>query len=224
MMHATSLPLTAPADDLLGLRDDPLYDAYLFEQYGSKIPEVIDQANVGCEQGLPERFLHSAAQAAKGQLDEQLVPYLLTIRRRPYPQYDKLTDDLPTLAAWVLDLLPRFRAFEIKLCTRCGFPRLVFEGEADFCRRPAPGHTTRCANLERERRFREDRRAWRREYQRLHDRLRRGSLSEHDWQAWRAGNTVENWARYEEWQAARATPPTRTKSIPDRTKGPNLPR
>jgi Family of unknown function (DUF6076) len=210
-MAATQVPLTAPVDDLLGLRYENEYRKYLRAQYGAKLIDSDDQLADWQQTSLPELFLDAAHKASQGVLAEELIPYLLKIRRRPLPLGDELPDDLPTLAAWLLDLLPRLKSFDVKPCALCHLPRLALVGEqSDYCRRPSPGHSTTCSNLERERRFRDERRLWRREYQRLHDRLRRGSLSETEWQAWKNDNSPQSWRPYEPWQAARKKELTRT--------------
>jgi hypothetical protein len=60
-----------------------------------------------------------------------------------------------------------------------------------------------CRALKKDEHFRESQRDWRREYKRLHERRKRGTLSAADWASWRAENSHEAWFPFEEWNRRR---------------------
>jgi hypothetical protein len=94
----------------------------------------------------------------------------------------------------------------VRPCGRCERP-FVSRHDQEYCTRPAPGLTTDCSTLSRNERFRTVNRGYRREYQRLEARHKRGRLPEKDWLAWKADNRPgeegRDWQRFEDWKKAK---------------------
>lgn len=92
--------------------------------------------------------------------------------------------DFPTLAAWSLERSAQSGA-RIVECPSCQRPHFVSRGSSAYCRRPAPGLSTTCAQSYAHEVFAERRNEWNKEYRRIHARKLRGTVSEEDWQRWR---------------------------------------
>jgi Family of unknown function (DUF6076) len=225
------LPLTAPVNDLVGLRSDWPYAVHLHSSYGSfwpdewiHLPDGFDPTGLDehelataalAEQiatiehraselrrsKLPARFLDACRKAEQGYLAASLGPYLERVLRRPGEAPDEVPEgDLPALGAWALDQMLRLRQVEVRDCPLCGVPWLASpEQPSPYCERPYPGRHMSCRGLKKDEHFRESQRDWRREYKRLHERRKRGTLSETDWNGWRAENSPNAWTAFEEW-------------------------
>lgn len=225
------LPLTAPVNDLLGIRAQWPYAVHLHSRYSDfwpdewiRIPEEIDtagmderelgatavaeqivtiQATAGRlrQQKLPTKLLEACRQAEHGHFSAILAPFLERVLRRPGDEPDEIPEgDLPTLAAWALDQALREHTLEVRECALCKVPWLASaEQTSPYCDRPYPGRQMSCRSLKKDEHFRESQRDWRREYKRLHERRKRGTLSEADWNAWRAENTPDAWIAFAEW-------------------------
>ncbi len=226
------LPLTAPVNDLLGLRGDWLYAVHLHSTYSpfwpdewitlpleidttdlddhdlaneadvAQIERVAQEARELRRRKLPRQFLLACRRAEEGHLSAKLAPFLERVRRRPGDAPDEVPDgDLATLAAWALDQALRMRPLQVRECPLCKVPWLASpEQLSPYCERPYPGRHMSCRELKKDEHFRESQRDWRREYKRLHERRKRGTLSEADWNAWRAENSPEAWIAFEEWR------------------------
>jgi hypothetical protein len=236
-------PLTAPVNDLIGLRLETNYDLHLQDQYfqlwpitwfdqtpaalrdrrarGEGLPaddedawqetliwNVGEQATAWRDLGMPRLFLEAARRAAQGHFSARLAPHYERIRRQPAENSDAIPDgDLPTLAAWALDQALRLQPLAIVVCPRCHIPWLTASGEdSPYCQRPAPGHDSTCRELRKAELFRERQGPWRREYKRLHEKTRRGTLSQQAFAAWNAANTPGQWQPYEEWHKTQNAP------------------
>lgn len=238
------LALTAPIDDLLGLRSDSRYAAIIGLRYRPlrwgerELPQLLreqpnllkalDTWRVAVEQrirdwlddGLPDLFLDAIREAADaGTLSTTLVPYLGQIVRRPAPKRDEVPD-LPTLATWALDQLMRRSQIEVRTCPTCDYPWLAVDSDHDvYCTRPTPGKLRSCREIHNQRAFEEAQREWRREYKKLHERKSRGTLPVEEFAAWRAANRPSFWLPFEEWKA-NALKPGDTRSPVARSSRP----
>jgi hypothetical protein len=158
------------------------------------------------DERLPRLFLDAARRAESGHYSGKLGPHFERVERHPDGIPDEIPDgDLPALAAWTLDQALRLWPLRVVECPRCRLPWLTQTTQVNpFCLRPAPDMHTSCRTLAREQQYRTDHRPWRREYKRLHERTRRGTLSEHAFTAWKAGNAagVEgiDWQPYDQWK------------------------
>jgi Family of unknown function (DUF6076) len=227
-----ALPLTAPVNDLIGLRGDWHYAVHLHSSYHPfwpedwiRLPEDFDPTGhdeqelatqAAAEQivriedtaielrrhKLPTKFLAACHQAEQGHFSSSLAPFLERVLRQPPDVGDQIPEaDLPTLATWALDHALRLRPLQVRDCPLCKVPWLASpEQPSPYCERPYPGRQMSCRQLKKDEHFRESQRDWRREYKRLHERRKRGSLSKADWDAWRAENTPDAWIAFEEWQ------------------------
>jgi len=79
------------------------------------------------------------------------------------------------------------------------------------CSRPAPGLTMTCAQLQAHDRFAREREEWTREYRKLMARKLRGTVSEKDFRAWKAGSEPgergKDWIPFDEWKTNRRGTP-----------------
>jgi Family of unknown function (DUF6076) len=233
--HGPTLPLTAPVNDLLGLRADWPYAVHLHSNYGSFWPDewldlpvefdprgltahelgieaqgaqlerIQDEVRALRRRKLPDTFLAACKQAEQGHLSADLAGFLERIVRRPGQEPDEVPEaDLPTLATWALDQALRERPLELRECPLCKRPWIASpEQPSPYCDRPYPGRSMSCRALKKDEHFRESQRDWRREYKRLHERRKRGTLTEADWRAWRAENNPDAWYPFDEWQKRR---------------------
>jgi len=152
------------------------------------------------KQGVPEQLLAGAQAAQNGRMSPELFGFLQNVRHLPHGRAE--VAHYPALAAWGVDWLARLVSFRIDPCRRCGRMFVAIADQA-YCNRVAPGEARPCSELGRNERFRTQRRPYRREYQRLEARNKRGRLSDSDWLAWKAENRVgvegQDWRRYEDW-------------------------
>jgi hypothetical protein len=229
------LPLTAPINDLLGLRDEWHYAVHLESNYGSfwpdewidlpagfdssgltdhelgtqaaaaQIDRIRDEIQALRRRKIPDRFLAACQQAEQGHLSARLAGFLERIVHRAGVEPDEVPEaDLPTLATWALDQALRQRPLELRECPLCKRPWIASpEQPSPYCDRPYPGRSMSCRGLKKDEHFRESQRDWRREYKRLYERRKRGTLSEADWRAWRAENDADAWFPFDEWQKRR---------------------
>jgi len=220
-------PLLSPINDLIALRPETTYDLYLYDQYWTFWPadwfeqldgdvnveklvnHISDQAARWRRRRYHKLFLAAAQDATERKLSASLAPHLEKIRWLPGNQDDNVPDgDLPALAVYTLIRALELRPLDLVECPRCRIPWLTTT-DADrnpFCLRPSLGQLTTCRQLHKEEQFRTRHGDWRREYKRLHERLRRGSLSETELMAWRAENTLESWQPFELWQTQTSSP------------------
>lgn len=211
---------TKPANDLIGLRDDEGYlvhlamtDYFSFWPWGADAQtrrEDFDEALFAGLEGeiavwtkgrLPSLFLRGARQAAEeGHFSAKLAPHYerATLRAE---QADEVPDgDLPALAAWGLQEALHLRPLEVRECPLCKVPWLADADQpSSYCTRPYPGKQMTCRALKKDEDFRENRGDWRREYKRVYERVKRGTLSEEVWERWRADNSPDAWHPLETW-------------------------
>jgi Family of unknown function (DUF6076) len=200
-----------PADfDSTGLTDHDLAD----EARAAQIDRIADEIRELRRRKLPDTFLAACKQAEQGHFSVTLAGFLEQITRRPGDEPDEVPEaDLPTLATWALDQALRQRPVEVRECPLCKRPWLASpEQPSPYCDRPYPGRSMSCRALKKDEHFRESQRDWRREYKRLHERRKRGTLSEADWQAWRADNNPDDWYAFDEWQRRRIPVTTATET------------
>jgi hypothetical protein len=198
------LPLLAPLNDILGWAGKPDasppegYITYLHQRYG----------RVGFPRGSlasMEEFaaFDSAAHAAtKGRLSGHLAGYLERLRFAP----DGSVADVPdftALAAWGLLEAVRRQPLELRKCASCKRPWLAATDEKSrYCQRWTPGQQRDCRTLDYERRLAGDKpyRAYRREYKRVTEMQRRGSIELVDMYGWRGENNAIDWKSFEDWR------------------------
>jgi hypothetical protein len=233
------LALTAPIDDLLGLRSDggyaaiiglryiplrwgerelaqlPLEQENLLEALETWQVEVEQQIRGWLDDGLPDLFLDAVREAAEGgTLSATLAPYVARIVRRPAPKRDEVPD-LPTLATWALDHLMRRSQIEARTCPTCDYPWLAVDSDHDvYCTRPMPGKLRSCRETHHQQAFEETQREWRREYKKLHERKSRGTLPAEEFAAWRAANRPSAWLPFEDWKASALKAGTARRRLP----------
>lgn len=145
------------------------------------------------------RFLKALPRAADGRFPSALALDLERVRYTP-DGAEVPDGDLPALAAWSLAEALRRQRVVLATCPKCNRPWVAQDGQ-EYCERPAPGHSRNCREVAKEERFLSspDVRAYRREYKRLHELSRRGTLSTADLNAWRQANTPSKWAPYTTW-------------------------
>lgn len=196
------LPLTAPLNDLVGqLRPEggESFTLYLYRRYTSNGVRVGAANQVAVQKDFADAILS----AEKGQLAEKIAPYLATLRFAPD---GTVTDvpDLPALAAWSLLESIRRRPLKLRTCPTCKGKWLGSADDSRYCQRVAPGQLSKdCRTLDYERRIAGDDayQAYRREYKRLTEQERRGSLATRDLYRWREANNPIAWTPFDEWKA-----------------------
>lgn len=179
----TARALTEVVDDVIGLDPAPGYLEHLERTYGSFLPaEFLPQVKAWIASQEPERFLRGARAAAAGRLSG-IIGNLERLTYRPDGSADVPAGDLLALAAFALLELVRNQELIVhKQCGNCSTPFLSIKGGAgSFCNRPArAADGTRlarsCREVEKARIFDETRKAYRREYRNVHERVQRGTL------------------------------------------------
>jgi Family of unknown function (DUF6076) len=187
------LPLLAPANDMLGWANQREgYLVYLHDRYGGVFGSL--------KESVP--FADAAKSAVGGRLAASLGPLLERLR---FAEDGNVIDipDFPALAAW--SLLEGVRRLDLRLrsCSECHRPWLAAREEASrYCQRWAPGHLRDCRTLAAERRLAGDKSyaRYRREYKRITEMERRGTIEIADLYRWRDANDATNWSPFEEWK------------------------
>lgn len=208
------LPVTAPLDDLLGLvragNDRDPYLDFLRSRYGSQAVAQLEHEGV--------RAVRRAAEAAaRGVVKRQLHLRPLLQRRLPLVSFgighgpSEVPDhDLLALTAYsTVVTLWSGRDFALEDCRRCLAPWLAPIDGPHYCLRPAPGGLARsCREVNKEQQLlrRDDYGPYRRQYKRISELLRRGSISRTEAERWRSENTPEAWLSLEEWRSKEAEP------------------
>jgi Family of unknown function (DUF6076) len=198
------LPLAAPVNDLLGLAISPDAEVGGYLIYLMKKYEGFGMHGLGGAQQALAAFDRAAVAAAKRRLSPELAPYLERIKFSISPG----TDDVPdfvALAAWSLLESLRRQSLALITCPRCKRPWFGAPKGPRHCQRPAPGQSRDCRTLEKERRLASNPayRAYRREYKRLEEAARRGSVTFEDFIEWRTANRAHAWRPFDEWKAKR---------------------
>jgi Zn-finger nucleic acid-binding protein len=206
------LPLTVPVNDLLGRlrkggRNEPPFVTRANDLYS--VSERY--APLGGPQGVlgdahkvevHADFLAAAESAVKGRLSRRLAPYVERLRFEP----DGSVADVPdfvALAAWSLLEAVRRQRLELRTCPTCKGKWLAApEERSRYCQRQAPGQSKDCRTLDYEKRLAGDvaYRAYRREYKRLTEQQRRGSLDLVELTHWRDQNSPAQWLPFDEWK------------------------
>jgi hypothetical protein len=191
------LPLVAPVNDLLGwLRPDTSgYVSWLSNRY----PGLRGLSSFSAGQA----FLAAAKKAVRGQLSADVAHYVERLRFASDGMLDDVPD-FPALAAWSLLEAIRRQSLKLRTCPLCEGKWLGPPNGSDYCQRVAPGHGTKdCRTFDYERRQAGDSRyrAYRREYKRLTEQQRRGSLDVRELIRWREENGPSNWRPFDEWKA-----------------------
>jgi hypothetical protein len=192
------VPLVAPVNDLLGqLRPGGLPALYLSDRYSGTVGLVHQP------RGVQHAFLAAARHATKGRIAAEVAAHLERLRFAP----DGGVADVPdfaALAAWSLLEAVRRQPLKLFTCPTCKGKWLGAPDEASkYCQRVAPGQPTKdCRTLAYERRVAGDVSygAYRREYKRITEAQRRGSLDLVEMYRWREGNGPASWVPFDEWK------------------------
>ena len=177
---ARTVPASKAANDLIALRDDARYMAWMTIQWPRLAP--YQQLRQWIAEGHPELLARAAIQARDhGSLPyTDLGPLLEAVERR---NTDTISvSSLPALAAWALARSVD-SGLTVSVCGECNEPWLSRRPVA-FCYRPSPGRTMTCAQAHAHARFAEQRAEWNREYRRIYNRKHRGTLTEQAWRQW----------------------------------------
>jgi hypothetical protein len=192
------LPLLAPANDMLGWENPAGYAAYLFQRYGQL---SFPRGSLGSSQGEAADFYGAAKAATKGHVAKSIAEHLERLR---FSADGALTDvpDFAALAAWSVLEAVRRQQLRLRTCPTCKRKWLSAADERSrYCQRWAPGQMKDCRTLAHERKLAGSGYAsYRREYNRITEAHRRGSLSTKDLFAWRDDNDATNWTPYEQWK------------------------
>lgn len=193
---------------LLGLRDDAQYLDWFQETWGTAGSRR--RARGWLRVGSVD-VLRDAARAFPQLPYAALAPFLASVKQKDGPAVD--IPDLPALAAWCLLNLTvassKVRAVECPSCNRPWLTGRASRG-GRYCNRPAPGKRTTCSQTNKHAVFAERRADWNREYRKIYARKLRGSISEQDWNEWRALHAdaaiIERggWLPFDSWIASRA--------------------
>jgi hypothetical protein len=195
------LPLAAPVNDLIGqLRPSTDgYVAYLVDRYqplagpGSR-PFWSDAAEGAA-------FLDAAQDATKGKLSSSIAPHLERLRFTD--DGSVAVPDLAALAAWSLLESVRRQRLKLFTCLNCKGKWLGTPGGSRYCQRLAPGQVSKdCRTLAYEKRVAGDKQygRYRREYKRLTEAQRRGTLDATELMRWRDENSPASWLPFDEWK------------------------
>lgn len=201
---------TAPIDDLLGLArrgsEGKAYLEILERRYGRRAVEQLEALG-------PPTVLRAVEVAAGAAVNKRIALPPLLARKLAEVEISLgdvpsvlPDDDLVALVAFTL-LVTAIdgRDFSLVTCPKCGAPWVGPVDEPDYCLRPAPGGLARsCRVVHNEERLldRDTYAAYRREYKRITEALRRGSISREDAVAWRDENAEDFWLPFEEWRIA----------------------
>jgi uncharacterized protein DUF6076 len=152
-----------------------------------------------------ELFSAAASRAAVGELAPELAPLLARARRLPGGTVD--VPDLPSFAAWCLEERLRHGPVPLQVCENCGQPWLAERG-ARYCKRPAnPGTMVSCRSLVAHSRYLSEHRNFHRQRRRLYDRMKRGTLPEQEYDAWKAANRPgplgKTWVSWDDWKTGK---------------------
>jgi hypothetical protein len=198
------LPLLAPVNDLLGLSDETYKAGHLLGRYGETF-EFGRGFLGGGDQELREAFTEAAKLAAQGRVSSRIASHLERVR---FAGDGGVTDvpDLAALAAWCLVELVRRMPLKLKKCPTCHRPWLDTPGGSRYCERRAPGQARDCRTLAKEKRLTSDSnyRAYRREYKRLDDALRRTAITALELGDWRRENSAHGWEPFDTWKTNRS--------------------
>jgi hypothetical protein len=187
------VPLLAPANDMLGWSAQDLeYLVYLRDRYGGVYGSLASGPD----------FAEAATLATKGRFSATVGMYLERLQFAPDGSVRDVPD-FPALAAW--SLLEGVRRAELRLrtCLTCGRPWLASQDDrSKFCQRWAPGQFRDCRTLAAEQRLAGDKTysAYRREYKRVTEMERRGSIKLADLYRWREANDALAWTPFEQWK------------------------
>lgn len=179
-------PIAKPINDLLGLRDDGSYLAWLegdWQRWARR-----PAARKWIREGIPERLAEAARLTSGGRVPYAKLADLL--ERIRYGEAELDARSLPALAAWALQDVTQ-RGFEARRCEECGRMWFSRSSTTRYCYRPAPGLLMTCAQLHAHERFAERRDRWNKEYRRIYARKLRGTVSDDDWREWRAEGTAK---------------------------------
>lgn len=179
-------PVVKPINDLLGLRDERTYLAWLERDWQRWARRRT--ARKWVQEDVPTRFVEAARRATEGRFPYAEMADLLGRLRFAPGQLD--APDLPTLAAWALQEATQ-RGYRARKCEECGYLWLSSRDPARYCYRPARGGLTTCAQLHAHERFAGRRDRWNKEYRRIYARKLRGTVSDEEWGAWRAEATSQ---------------------------------
>jgi len=153
----------------------------------------------------PATFEGGARAAQRGHLDPAIAEHLAQVRYRPGSDPDELPDhDFVALTAWALDQVMRRYQFTVRKCRMCKAPWIATARAPRECERPAPGQYRSCREEARRRRLagKTGYGAYRREYKRIEQARRRGTVAEEDWQQWKHLNTPDSWTPFDNWKRA----------------------
>lgn len=206
------LPLLVPVNDLLGQyvtrsgggytsRATDLYD--LWERY-QPLSGKQGVLGDGGKLAVYTDFLAASQGAVRGQLSARLAPYVERLRF----DSDGSVAEIPNftaLAAWSLLEAVRRQPLELRTCPTCKGKWLAPPEELSrYCQRRAPGQVSKdCRTLDYEKRLAGNvaYRAYRREYKRLTEMQRRGTLDMKELMRWREQNSPAQWLPFDEWKA-----------------------
>lgn len=222
-----SWSLSAPIDDLMGLMPDPNYVAHLARRYGPLLEPDFrkrQRALRGGDKGpspaydpglrLADELLHKirldagttrraftvgAQEAEDGHLSRELAPFFALIQWIPGSGV-LIAPEIEALGAWCLIEIVRSRRVMVVACENCGVP-FVSLGRARYCSRPVPGSASLavCRELASQRTHRTKHGDYQRERKRLHERKRRGLLTQSTYDDWSRENSPTDWKQFDEW-------------------------
>ena len=211
----SSYAVAKPINDLLALRDDPRYLAWLEAEWEELAPSQVDVARMMSPRRKAEPESHAPADLAEiavvaaGGTEQfgdaahtinyaRLAPLLSRVKYFMPEVAGTLELEVPSLAvlaAWAL-VREIERGDWLMQCTSCQQlfftrvpvgKRLAAAATPEwYCHRPAPGLTISCAQVHAHERFAQERKAWSREYRKVMARKLRGAVSERDFRAWKA--------------------------------------
>lgn len=199
--EALRLPLTAPINDLLGQlrKDNDPYLAYLFDRY--RVFAGRGSRDIWLEPSEAQTFLSAAVQAAKGTLSPGISSHIGRLRFSPDGRVD--VPDFEALAAWSLLESVRRQPLKVYTCLTCRAKWIGAPGGSRYCQRVAPGQVRKdCRTMAYEKRLAGDTgyRRYRREYKKLAEKQRRGTLDVVDLMHWRDQNSPADWLPFDEWK------------------------
>jgi len=211
------VPLVAPVNDLLALSSERIYVQHLASSYPGfwpRLQEAETSVREWLAAGVPCLFAEATEAASRGSLSPSIISYTAAVVRRAAPDSDEV-NDLPALGAWALERLLERRAVVVRPCSSCGRPWIPpTRYPHNLCHRPRPGFRLSCFEVNRQSRWASRNRDWRREYKKLHERVRAGTLPAETFKAWRAANTPSSWHPLEDWIAGRTTTASSASALP----------
>jgi Zn-finger nucleic acid-binding protein len=204
--------VTVPVNDVLGLFRKGRRQEAPFVERATNLDDLVERyepmkfprgaLSDAYNRAVYEDFLAAAEDAAKGRLSSRIATYLERLRFDSDGGVSNVPD-FTALAAWSLLEALRRQPLQLRTCPNCKGKWLAPPSEVSrYCQRRAPGQVSRdCRTLDYEKRLAGTAyHAYRKEYKRVAELQRRGTIDLAERNLWREHNTPASWLPYDQWK------------------------